>query len=284
MAERAGPEAALAAWARRLGGKATAKALAGGTEAFPLRVDAPGGRFVLRRYTGPGAAERAAAALAAAGCAWRVGLGPRPVPTDAGAAWHAEEGQGYVWTLSRYLAGRPRRRWSGLLPEEALALGEALARLHAALRELPPDLAGPAVGGGGEVRRRGRSDDQVLHGDPSPGNVLWRTVGGGPARVAGFVDFDRVDRGPVERDLARALVGLPPWAGGGGPTLAAALLAGYRAGGGRVGGRRLRQGLETALAEGEAWLAQARLTPAARRSAQRWLARARAVRLTELSL
>jgi Ser/Thr protein kinase RdoA (MazF antagonist) len=284
VAERQGCQAALTAWSRLLGGEASAKPLAGGSEAFPLRVDAPGGRFVLRRYAGPQAAERAAAALAAAGCAWRAGLGPRPVPTDAGAAWHAEEGQGCVWTLSRYLAGRPRRRWSGLLPEEALALGEALARLHAALRELPPDLAGPAVGGGGEVRRRGRSDDQVLHGDPSPGNVLWRAVRQGPAPVAGFVDFDRVDRGPVERDLARALVGLPPWAGSGGPALAAALLAGYRAGGGRVGARRLREGLAVALAEGEAWLGAARLTPAARRKAERWLARARAVRMAELPL
>jgi Ser/Thr protein kinase RdoA (MazF antagonist) len=249
---------------------------AGGSESVPWRVAAPAGRFVLRRYgRGDAAAERATLALAAAGAADRYGLAvPRPVPTDAGAAFHVDS-DGEVWTLVGWVSGRPRRTWLGLAGEDAHRLGRALAALHTALRSLPPDLAGPADGE--TIARHGRPQDQVLHGDPSQGNVLWR--GGGAGAGVGFIDFDRADRGPVERDLGRALVGMAPWAGAGSTAVVAAFLAGYAAAGGRPSTARLRRAIPEALAEGEAWIERADLSPEARRAARRWLERARAVAL-----
>jgi Ser/Thr protein kinase RdoA (MazF antagonist) len=268
--------AALAAWQRRLGdGSPRLSPLAGGSEGVPWRVDAAAGRFVLRRYDGNAeqAAERATAALAAAGAAFRArGLGPRPVPADDGGAFVVAADA--VWTLETWLAGRPRRRWERLSPAQAAALGAALGQLHAALRALPPDLAG-ASATASVIPRRGQPDDQVLHGDPSQGNVLWRTRAGAPAIA--FVDFDRVSRGAVELDVARALLGFAPWAAAGPPAAASALVAGYRAVGGAVRPQRLWRALDVALAEGETWLSQAHLEGAARRRAERWLTRARSV-------
>lgn len=269
-----------AAWSEAVGTKTPDLApVPGGSESAPWRVVGPAGRFVLRRY-GPGAdaAERATVALAAAGAAWRQGLAaPRPVPTDAGQAFLAEdEGTGGgVWALVRWVPGRARRTWLDLSADEAGALGAALARLHAALKSLPPDLGGAGDGPG--IPRHGLSRDQILHGDPSQGNVLW--LGRGPGARVGFVDFDRVHRGPVERDLGRVLVGMAPWAGAGSTLAFPAFLAGYAAVAGRPNGARLRQSIPQALAEGEAWIGRADLSARARRAARRWLVRARAVEL-----
>ncbi len=253
-------------------------ALPGGTESAPWRVVGPGGRFVLRRYgTGPDAVARATLALAAAGAAWRAGVGaPRPMPTDDGQAFW-RDGAGEVWAVMRWVAGRPRRTWLGLGAEEARVLGASLARLHEALRSLPPDLAGPGSAGLGpaDIPRHGRSHDQVLHGDPSQGNVLW--LGHGEGARVGFVDFDRVHRGPVERDLGRVLVGMAPWAGAGSTLAFPAFLSGYAAAGGRPSAARLRRAIPQALAEGEAWLERADLSEHALRAGKRWLTRARAV-------
>jgi Ser/Thr protein kinase RdoA (MazF antagonist) len=266
----------VAAWARAVGtASPLLRPLAGGSEGAPILVVGPGGRFVLRGYgRGADAEGRATVALAASGAASRQGVAaPRPVPTDGGSAFWTDADDGSVWALVRWLPGRPRRSWLGLGAADARALGAALAALHAALRALPPDVAGP--GPAGEVARHGRPADQVLHGDPSQGNVLWRT-GGGVASV-GFVDFDRAHRGAVERDLGRVLVGMAPWAGPGQAQAFPAFLAGYAAAGGRPGRARLRRAVALALDEGETWLERAHLTAVRRRAGRRWLERARAV-------
>lgn len=263
-------------WSGRLGAEASWRLLAlpGGTEGAPLRLDAGGHRYVVRRRPDTGAG-RLTAALAASGAAWRSGVGaPRPLPTDAGEAFATTAGG--LWTLVTWVPGRARRRWTQLAGADATMLGQGLARLHAALRTLPPDVAGP---GSVPPPLHGRPADQVLHGDPSQGNVLWSGAPG--ARRIAFIDFDRVDRGPVERDLARALVGLAPWAAPGQPHLAGALLAGYaRTTGRAVHAGRLLDALAVVLEEGEQWLGEAQLGAQARRRGERWLERARTVRLS----
>lgn len=276
---------AIEAWARALGDLApTARPLAGGTGRVPWLLGGPGGRFVLHAYRGESAVERATLALAAAGAACRQGLAaPRPVPTDAGGAfWQEGEGaDAAVYTLSRWLPGRARRSWLRLGAADAEALGIALADLHAALRTLPPDIGGPGPAGVG-IAHHGRPADQILHGDPSQGNILWRI--GAPDGRVGFIDFEHAHRGFVELDLGRALVGMAPWAGAGSSDVFAAFLAGYAARGGRPSGPRLRRGLAVALDEGEAWLGRATLSDGQRAAARRWLTRARTVRLDETVL
>ncbi|WP_197679271.1 aminoglycoside phosphotransferase family protein [Auraticoccus monumenti] len=119
---------------------------------------------------------------------------------------------------------------------------DALALLHAGMRTV--DVAVPSAGdrvesaqrlladraltpGLGEpdrellrdvLRQTGRSvaasgRDQLLHGEPHPGNVL--STSSGPV----FIDFETVCRGPVEFDLAHAPEEVDPFYPGADPVL-----------------------------------------------------------------
>ncbi len=151
--------------------------------------------------------------LAEAGCP--VGtLEPRVEP-------RVHERDGFVVTLWTYYESLPVQQ----LP--AAAYADALVRLHTGMRGLEvsaphvtdrvdsaqrlvadPDRS-PALAEAdrellGETLRRLRrvvdegGDDQVLHGEPHPGNLL-STAGG-----LRFIDLETCCRGPVEFDLAHA--------------------------------------------------------------------------------
>lgn len=102
-------------------------------------------------------------------------------------------------------------------------------------------------------RLRGAAREQVLHGEPHPGNVL-ATLGG-----AVFIDWETACRGPVELDLAHAPPGVEATYPGADPDLLAscrrlglALATTWR--------YDLEDRLPDGLALGAAWLEQLRAT------------------------
>lgn len=218
-------------------------------------------------------------------------VGERSAATGEGGASTSQNGLAYG--LTTWVTGQPVRDWGQTDPSWLFGLGIALAKLHRALRSLPPDVAVHPVAAQGlgiptpkDRALRGSPSDQVLHGDVTPGNVLDLRRGPAPADATdeevsqriGFIDFGRVSRGPVEWDLARALVSLPPWSRAPRPReshwqAALALLRGYEVGGGEVRPERLAQGLHVAAAEGTAWAEEARLTGEARMRALAWAKR-----------
>ncbi|HEX6345004.1 aminoglycoside phosphotransferase family protein [Umezawaea sp.] len=135
---------------------------------------------------------------------------------------HVHEHGGFAVTLWTYYEPVPHR---GVSPADYAA---ALERLHAGMRglDLPAPHFSERVGQarrivadrdrspaltdeergllGGALRDLGRvvvehgGADQVLHGEPHPGNVI--STAGGPL----FVDLETCCRGPVEFDLAHA--------------------------------------------------------------------------------
>ncbi|MEH3075948.1 MAG: aminoglycoside phosphotransferase family protein [Quadrisphaera sp.] len=172
---------------------------------------------------------------------------------------------------------------AGAPPVSREGCAESLARLHRALREVTvavphvtdrlqrasrllarPDLTPrlapadrallQAVLGVDGDRLRGAAHEQVLHGEPHPGNAL-ATPGG-----AVFIDWETSCRGPVEFDLAHAPAGVEEVYPGADPDLLASC-------------RRLALAVATAwrydvedrlpdgLALGAAWLEQLRAGP-----------------------
>ncbi|HEY3503173.1 MAG TPA: phosphotransferase [Actinocatenispora sp.] len=144
-----------------------------------------------------------------------AGLEPRAEPRP-----HVRDG--FVVTLWRYHEPLPGRE----LPPAEYA--HALARLHAGMRRIDVPVPrftdrveearrlvgdrtqSPRLGEadrvllGDTLTRLGRAvgdsgaDEQLLHGEPHPGNLLWTAAG--PL----FVDLETCCRGPVEFDLAHA--------------------------------------------------------------------------------
>ncbi|HEU5130276.1 MAG TPA: aminoglycoside phosphotransferase family protein [Glycomyces sp.] len=208
-------------------------AAVGTAAAFGLRVDEAtvlheSNRIAVRLL--PCAVLARVAPLAhRAGAEFEVAVARRLAGTDAPAAGlepRAEPGvhvrDGFAVTLWRYHEPVPPRT---IAPAE---YARALARLHAGLRriDLPaphftdrvaqaqrlladpdrtPELddAGRALLGGAlsrlvrDIADRG-AEEQPLHGEPHPGNVL-RTAAG-----VRFIDLETCCRGPVEFDLAHA--------------------------------------------------------------------------------
>lgn len=201
-------------------------------------------------------------------------LGAPIAPLDPWVPRRPHRLDGYVTTFWTHCssAGAPP------LPHEGYA--ESLARLHRALREVTvavphvterlqrasrllarPDLTPrlvsadrallQAVLGEDGDRLRGAAHEQVLHGEPHPGNVL------APPGGAVFVDWETSCRGPVEFDLAHAPAGVEATYPGADPDLLASC-------------RRLALAVATAwrfdvedrlpdgLALGAAWLEQLR--------------------------
>lgn len=275
--------------------------LPGTSEARRWVVGASPGRRLVLTEAGLGAVV---APLAALGAAARGGLRvPRPIPTARGGPLFGPSGcampgrdEPAVYFLTAYVAGQPRKDWGQTDPAWLFGLGITVARLHRSLRSLPPDLAdwpeeAPPIGLPVPVGHppRGVPSDQVLHGDLTPGNVLdlrprrapvgiRETDPGETADRLGLIDFDRVSRGPVEWDLARALVSLPPWArplrkGEMRWQASLALLRGYEVGGGEADPDRLAQGFRLAAGEGATWARTARLSGAAQDRAAAWAER-----------
>jgi aminoglycoside phosphotransferase (APT) family kinase protein len=154
--------------------------------------------------------------------------------------------------LWRWLPGRPRRFGSGT--GRAAALGRLLARLH-----------GVRDGEGRPLR----------HGDPSPGNVLWRSAPDRP----GLVDWEAAAFGEPALDLVTVwasvpLAHVPPSAPAaavdGAWAWCAAVADGYRAAGGTAPSRAaLHRAVAAQLSLGEAWVRQ--LPERRRRRGAAWL-------------
>jgi hypothetical protein len=106
---------------------------------------------------------------------------------------------GYAGALQRLHAGL--RNLDVITPHLTDRVAEAhqlVARPEAtpALAAADRELLGKTLRGVTQAVARRRAAEQLLHGEPHPGNVLNTT--GGPL----FLDFETVCRGPVEFDLA----------------------------------------------------------------------------------
>ena len=118
-------------------------------------------------------------------------VGAPVAPPDPRVEPRAHERDGFVVTFWTHYEPGPQR-------EVPLAdYADALARLHAGLRRVD----GPAPHFTERVERAAEGQ-QLLHGEPHPGNLL--PTPGGPL----FIDFETCCRGPVEFDLAHAPAGV----------------------------------------------------------------------------
>ncbi|GAA1670615.1 aminoglycoside phosphotransferase [Glycomyces endophyticus] len=171
-------------------------------------------------------------------------VGPQPIPADeyAGAVARLHEGMRRVEMPAPHFTDRveeaqrlvaDRRQSPGLAEDDRAFLGGALRDLRAA------------------VTGRGRAE-QLLHGEPHPGNLL--ATAAGPM----FVDFETSCVGPVEFDLAHA----PEEVGGHYPGVDADLLRECRA-------------LSLAMITAWRWDRDDRL-PDGRRLGAEWMAQLRA--------
>jgi len=103
-----------------------------------------------------------------------------------------------AWLMSAtpYVGGA---RPSAADPGEVAALGEALARLHTALSDVPEFDLPPVAALAGTDRAVDRTGWQLLHGDFSTKNVL------STSRGLRIIDFDDCGYGPAEYDVANSL-------------------------------------------------------------------------------
>jgi hypothetical protein len=152
--------------------------------------------------------------------AGRLGVAGSPVVTLDPRAPGVYERDGFVVTFWSYheavgevraaeYAGALRRLHAGMrqldVPVPHVTDRVAEARRLVAERELTPELPDAErelLGGSLRALRRviceRGAPEQVLHGEPHPGNLLG--TAGGPL----FIDFETCCRGPVEFDLAHA--------------------------------------------------------------------------------
>jgi Ser/Thr protein kinase RdoA (MazF antagonist) len=206
----------------------------GGYVTRSWRIDNGAGSFLLRRLEGDARPDNAAGTAQVHIRAARAGLAPPLLANDTGGLVTSTGGR--LYTVAAFLKGATAARDA---PDAGLShqLGRALGRLHQQLRGMPADglpqwvLPGPAALGRAlrahdrpgcthpAVRRvlrvklahaqaispqvLGRLnglDQQVIHGDVHPGNIL--VTGLHPV----FVDFDLARSAPPAYELMRALI------------------------------------------------------------------------------
>ncbi|MGH3604661.1 MAG: phosphotransferase enzyme family protein [Pseudonocardiaceae bacterium] len=206
----------------------------GGYVTRAWQIDTGAGSFLLCRLPADATADTAAATAGVHTHAAQAGLAPALVVNDTGELVTTTGGR--LFTLTTHLNGATHLFG---VPDDALChhLGHALGRLHQRLREVPADglrpwqLPGPAAIGDAlrahdrpdcphlaarrvlqvkltyaqaitpETRTRLNGlDQQVIHGDVHPGNILL--TGERPV----FIDFDLARSAPPGYELIRALI------------------------------------------------------------------------------